>query len=686
MSTRGGLRLRSPGVKSDSGTPVVAPFTGGMVTEVGIEELLPNQSPNLQDVIFPNKIAGFRGSPVAAGPLNTHGVSICGVAVTDEIPPATIGTNVYHYGYDDGTTANSLGGSTAPLLSSAKRIPYVVFQNEILWFAQDGISPIQRTTSAPIANLLSQAGTISGAVGTTTITGSGTSFLGYNGVGVYLACPPGIPASQLATNLVVRSSSDTSLSIATPLVYTQSGASYTASAIGVIGLSTVVTDTGVASISGTTYTGQGTYWAHSGPGFGAVAVGDSLGIKGQAFSVNPISAVTNDTTLTTLGGTGTNAPYRIHRNLVGTHGCVHNGRLIVVGCAWQRRRVYYTPLVSSTQVAGLGEIPWTLGDITNGNVSYTVQASGSNVCDYVDVPNANAEGAIVAVASTASGILVLATDGAYLISGDFPTETITNLSPGSDCTDARSVVVAKGSVFWAGSQGIFQFTGGRVVDITAGKRNTEWRATAAGYAGVCVGYFIKNHYCLSLGIHPTTTWVYDAIHQVWCGNHTTTALAACTLTDQDEAYIIPYVLPASQQAMQMHNVFLDPGQCADANAVFIADLPPSAAGDAVTWKRVTQAIVRLSASGTVTVQSSMDGLEWYTSVVYNTDATITGTGITHALTTRIRPVTDSTQSPTGALGQRGRKFQMRITCAQPQSGTIRVFEIKLFPRTFAANR
>lgn len=687
-TSAGGLRLRSPRLPAVLGIRTAAPFIGGMVTDLDPAQLHPQQSPNLQDVIFPTGVSGFRGALTSIAVSLTSTTNVTGISVTDGVPPAAAGTNVYHWGLQDTHIQNSLGGTVAVVGgSSPGPIPYVVFQNEVLWFSQDGVQPIVRTPAQPLGTGLTASGTLTAGVGTTAITGAGTSFLAYTNKSCYLSLgnQPGLTA------LVVFPASDTSLSIATPTVIALSGQPFTTNPFGRLGLCVVVAEMGTSANAAGTVTGQGTDWTHSGPGYGQPSAGvDYICANGAAgaWQFSGITAVTSGGAITATGGTWTAGPYRILRQLVGTHGCVHNGRLIVVGCQWQRRRVFYTPLASSTQVAGVGEIPWTLGDPTNGNLSWSVQPGDANVCPYVDVPDQNTEGQIIGVASTASGILVLATDGAYLISGDFPNETIVDLSPGADCVDARSIVSAHGSVFWAGLNGIFQFTGGRVVDITSGKRNAEWRRVVVGAGGpnaTLPAYFVKNHYCVSVG-QGTPTWVYDAAHAVWCGNHTTTALAAYTMPNHDEAYVVPNVAAANQKPNQASSVFLD-GALSDSAATFIADLPPTAAGDSITDKRVTGALVRLSATGTVTVQSAIDGPEGYaTTPTYNTDGTITGTGITSPTTTRIRPTTDSTQSPAGALGVKGRKFQMRITCTNAASASVKVNEIEMFVRTFAENR
>jgi hypothetical protein len=674
-----------------------------MVTDLRPEELQKQQSANLQDVIFPNGIATTRGAPASTDVANPFTTQIKGVYVTLNVAPSV--GHVYHISSTLGEIYNSQGGAVATTISltsspqgilgrgllgshglgyaspsssvttpSVTRIPFCVFQNEVLWFAQDGVSPIIRTTTAAFPGSVSSSGTITGAVGTTALSGSGTSFT--SNINAYIDIP-GLPPN---TALVRSASSATSASIATPLPAALSGATLgTTRVFGNIALTTQVNDTGTATVSSTTLSGQGTNWTQSGAGFGAVAIGDVVSWKGTngANMFVRVTAVTNDTTLTvTPGGTGTTLPYTICRPAVGKHGCVHNNRLWITGVAWQRRRVYYTPLVSSTQVAGNGLVQWTLGDPTNGNYSWSQQPGDANQLDWVDVPDDNTEGYIVAVADSPSGLLILATDGCYILTGDPPSENVRLVAAGADCLDARSVVSSHGSVFWAGRQGIFRFVGGRIADITANARNAEWRSLMwnnGGTSPTLIGYFTRGHYVLSTG---TQTWVYDSMKQRWCGNHTTSQpLAACTEPTEDQAYVAPSTHNTS--ITRMCPVYLDTGD-ADPNAVFIGDIPPSAAGDISSIKRITEERITYDmTAGSGSVQSAMDPTV-ISGFTYGTDATLSAT--TGLDTVRILPNSDVTQTVTGSIGKSGRAFYARITATGCTSFHVSSFE--MFRREF----
>ena len=678
---------------------VHTPGTGGMVTDSPSWMLKQNQSPNMQDIIFPRGVASLRGAPLFSTAFSAPAAvrPTVGIFIDDKpqyigaytFPSPTLypGSSLYptsyqitvaHYSSWQNNTyaniANSLNSSTYYAtntngLAQTKTAyyPFVKWGDEVLWFPQDGTSSILRTNSSQQISADTATGTVTFNANSQNVQAVSGTFPSGSLNGYVFA--PFAPTARIQA----QSSTFATMTGYAPVSWSNySSIPLHTTSAGVIGLLTTVQDVGFAqSASGTSVTGTGTSWTLSGLGYGVVAAGDVITFKGTNSSYSRVSAVSSTNALTTTvsvdsGNGGAFAPYRIGRYLVGTHGCIHNQRLWVVGCAWQRRRLYYSPLTSSTEAGSTTSsipVPWTLGDQTNGFYSFLTNAGDASEMPYLDVPDQNTIGKLVGVASTQSGLLILATDGAYLLHGDPPSESVRLLAASADCIDNRSIVASHNGVFWAGLQGIWMFTGGRITDLTehAG-RAQEWSVLAQNVSqnsGSIISWFTQNHLSIQASYGSTTqTWVYDLHRQVWCGNHTVGPYTAGNVQiDYDEAYTVN----SSGQVYAMSNVVEDSGN-ADPTAYPILDLPLSACGVDVSEQRrvvenkTTFEFVPATSSSVVSVQSLMD----YNVSGFSEDGQLslpTGTPKTSVITQRILPNNEAT----GYLGKVGNAYSIRYT-------------------------
>lgn len=341
-----------------------APGVGGMVTDVPSWQLKTTpvcQVPFAQDIIFPAGVAAVRGAPMT--------VTSTGIANITGLTGAPYGilydsnSKIFHGGDSNSLVNNSQTSSVAQTLLQVVQgaggafIPFVVWGDEVLWFCQDGISSVLRTTSLALSNQTTVANALTFTSNTTAVTVATGGFNAINSGAWYIQYSPVPTDSGTYTPFVARVrtvQSDVSAAIDFPPALGSIGINLNAKTSGHIGLTTTVSDMGTATAAAGNITGQGTQWNTSGIGYGIVARGDIFTYKGSNTSWGVVASVPTTNTFTTNATcTGTAQPYAIRRCLVGTHGCVYNGRLWVVGCAWQRRRLYYSPLTSSTESSDL---------------------------------------------------------------------------------------------------------------------------------------------------------------------------------------------------------------------------------------------------------------------------------------------------------------------------------------------
>jgi hypothetical protein len=106
-----------------------------------------------------------------------------------------------------------------------------------------------------------------------------------------------------------------------------------------------------------------------------------------------------------------------------------------------------------------------------------------------DVPSKYDSTPIEALLSTEGPLLVLKTDSVYAVYGTYdPTLQaggggleVRKVTDWGGCVDLRSAISGESGQFWCGSDGIYAWRNGQVVDLTAGKIQKEWKALMRGY-------------------------------------------------------------------------------------------------------------------------------------------------------------------------------------------------------------
>lgn len=717
------------------------PFTKGINTDLASWALDPQEMPFGQDVIFPKGIASLRGpyiSASASGALVSAASHWLTSAAAVDLPsyggasgqpttPVIVGVG------DDGNVGMLTGalsgtiGAGAQIGGQQRMLIREVYKGEVLICPQDGKSPIYRYPGAP-ANSKTNNSAMAGSAwspyqGTSVLFGVGTNFTSSARVGTYLIAA-GFPGSS---RLVVAVDDDTRLSVdgiipittglgnlCTVPGSTNAWGTGSPSRLGVIGLCIPVQTLGNASIStglGTSMTGLGTLWntANTPPGQGRPVAGfDFVGMRAIATDgtgwdrLAAISSITNDTTIVMTAAPAhdyPNRPYSIYRNAMGRECRYHQGRLYITGVDWDPTGVYYMPVNSP------------LGAFFNPD-----QPTATVTSDYVnsqcllkfDVPIQGAQGRNIALLSTPQGLLILRTDNAYLSMGDPPTQQVIEVAHGAGCIDILSACVGNRGegAFWCGANGIYRYIGGRVIDLTEGRRNREWRQkmqtlvpdiTALGLSTYVSCAVQDSH--LFVAVNDVTTpsinslWVYDLMNNAWCGDFsgatTISSMSmyrAGTLGTQaaDDVYFTTGSTMGGvdrSQALRMGGIARDEGGAGTGAlfGTFTADLPESVTGLPDDHSRVTEMKVTYELTGgdgttKLAIQSGVDGS------ALGTDKTLSTNSSGPQTAPPIRPQVDVTLPAGGALGKLGRRHSTRFVQQGTKPSSLRVHHIDIVVR------
>jgi hypothetical protein len=712
---------------------VPRPFVRGKNTDVPSWALDPQEMPDGTDIIFPKGVAAPRGpyiSASASGVLIASGSGWLSGGMAVDLPsygaagtqPATpvlvAATQNGIIGMVQAATPNGTMGTVTIIAGAQAILPREVYKGEVLFCPQDGLTPVYRCPGAPAGSLTSNsasAGTLSLFQGTSFVLGIGTTFTTQARVGTYLVLGgfPGASRLVLATDDNTHLSVDGIFPITTGVgnlvTVPGAGAAWgtgTPSRIGTIGLCTPVQTLGQTSLTAATATvnGFGTLWntANTPPGHGRPVAGlDYFGWKGGYDRLAAISSITNDYTivLTAADPNGwANKPYIIYRPAVGRECRYHQGRLYITGVAWDPTGVYYLPVNSP------------LGAFYNPDTAATVVSdyATSQCLVKFDVPIQGAQGQNVALLSTPQGLLVLRTDNAYLSMGDPPTNTVIEIAHGAGCVDIRSACVGNRGegAFWAGPNGIYRYVGGRVIDLTEGRRNREWRQKMSSFlvdyvfggtaayvsCGVQDSHLFVSVYDSANGA-LNSLWVYDLIANAWCGDFSGLSVGISSMSmyrsttmaagQSDDLYFTIGGTTSGvdrSQLMRMGGIVRDEGGLGTSalHGTFSADLPESMVGPPDDLSRVIEAKVVYELTGgdgttKLRLASSVDGGALGT----DTDLAVNATGPQEQ---RVMPVSDVTTPPAGSLGLLGRRHGHRLSQVGTKPSALRVHQIDLVVR------
>lgn len=501
------------------------PFTGGYKTDLPDYALALNEASYAQDMVAPLGIARQRWGWSYTGPTVTAGSAPFSVAKSYFALPGTTMMTVAHA--NGMVYANPSGSASWNIVSSVpsaypadtKWLPRCVYNGEMIFCAQDGVTPLMRYAGpSTYGGLMSSSGTVSIAAGSMTLTLAGT--VGSDApIGQFINFRAPSSSGGFSKNPTmsarILSSSGSTVTVDSLRNKTTSSASSTVSYFviptGYAYPCVVVNETGkISSMSGTTVNFEGTKHL-SGPVTpqAVFPANDALLIEnttiGSPHEIADINSVVNDTRLTTHVAltSFTNAAFKVLRRCPFKDATVHRGSLWGTGVKQYPNRVYVFIPTKDIGLPPAAEKPFD-PTLQAGYASTNVQGF-TRVSDFLagayDVPGPYDSTPVVAILSSAGPLLALKSDSVYGLYGTYdatnPTSIeVSRISDGAGCIDIRSAVTIESIPFWAGQDGIFSYRNSQIINLTDGRIQREWQALMKGY--------VTGTSCVAVGLVGTS--------------------------------------------------------------------------------------------------------------------------------------------------------------------------------------
>lgn len=543
------------------------PFSGGYKTDVPDYALALNEASYAQDMVAPLGIARQRWGWEYVGSAVTVSNPTSSAKNYFAVPETTVTTLAGSNGRIYAQATDLSWNAITPLVSpSTQYIPRCVYNGEIIYCAQDGVSPLVRYAGVQtFGSSVSSGATLTMNAGSMTVVAA-SSQQAYKG-GFFTALFPtsagGYSKNPSMSSRVIEASG-TNVTLESLRNKTSSNASapvsYVSSSVGYAYPAVVVSETGkVSSVSGTTVNFEGTNFSNSvvrslsnsNVPFGSA---DSLLIQnttvGSPHEIADIASVGTTVQLTThvaLSGFS-NAAFKQLRRCPFKDAAVHRGSLWGTGVKQYPNRVYVFIPTKDIGLPPAAEKPFD-PTLQAGYSSSNVQGF-TRVQDFLagayDVPGPYDSSPVVAILSSPGPLLALKSDSVYGMYGTYDATNpssieVTRISEGSGCIDIRSAITIESVPHWAGDDGIFSYRNGSIVNLTEGRVQREWEALMRGYVSgtswVSVGMAGTSYLVVSCGgldasktggakngpdtENPTArTLVYDLRLNIWLGRMT----------------------------------------------------------------------------------------------------------------------------------------------------------------------
>lgn len=465
-------------------------FEKGQVTDTDTSDLAPDMAEALRDAVWSaNGDLAKRGGflyATGANPINANTTALRGVflyPVEDTSTPNTFTYKLlvtdtarrlgvlssYTYAYGTANTSTTATTVTVP----AAGAPVLGWRNEVIFVTDSSDRTLVRWGGSTGTEDASPTGTVAVTIGQDIVTGTGTAFTTEVAAGQYVNIDD---ANGVVTSYLVEEvESNTRLRVSGPSQVAFPGDTFTVTNFGQVNISSLVTNKGLVSSSGSSATGKGTTWQ---TGLDRV---DQSSFNNADWIVATdstqrvgISSATSDTGLNLQGTPSpswSDDAFVIGRPLVGNVIAAHAGRLWVAGVPWAPNRLQVTPVAHN------------LSDAFNGVDSPTRDPDNAAIIESVEVPDDASPGYITGLASgnDPGPLLILRDRDAYIAYGEWPSIQITKLGDDIGCLDSRAVTFHDKSFYWAGLEGVFTYTpGGGVRNLTEGRIYREWKASLAG--------------------------------------------------------------------------------------------------------------------------------------------------------------------------------------------------------------
>ena len=513
-------------------TVIARPFAGGYRSDAPDYVLNPNEAAFAQDLIFEKGIAHQRWGWAYDGTSTVAAEDLVGV-VRAKFPITGVTRTAVSVSEGAGSNKgkiyvhneSSVGSIvwTNPATVATAWLPRCVYNGEVIFCAQDGITPLVRWAGSN--------------KGTTTVTGKNwkvvngrVSITGDGGGSQFTTLEANVEKGMFASARYPRITAGNSMNplISARILAAAGGAgSYTSltldsirnfslsadsavvandviiSACGAAWPAVSVSDVGTMTRTSSTANVE-SVWTANEASLGTTAI-NTTGIHGDALLIlnntaggaHRIASVTaasgSDVTVGAELETQTSAMYRILRRCPFKDAAVHKGSLWGTGVSQYPNRVYV-----AAPGANIGIAPGSIephDPVAQAGYSNTTVTGFTDLSDFVlasyDVPSAYDGDPVVAILATPGPLLVLKRDSVYGIYGTFPNFEVKLLTNGAGCIDRRSAVTVNGVAYWAGPDGVFSYSNGQIQNLTLGRIGKEWRGLMSGYTTtVEPGYYI----------------------------------------------------------------------------------------------------------------------------------------------------------------------------------------------------
>lgn len=500
------------------------PFTGGMITDVPAHDLGPTYSPFIQDGFVPNGVLRQRAGWAYDGTTADVADNLVSVRRNSFVLADVTRTMTCD---DDGDIYihNNASSGTLLLSGDVEYLPRCVYNDQLIWCAQDGLTPLRLHSGAIISGTMDDnVGSGVANYGSDEATIVDTAFSSAPGVGAYLVGRIITAAEDVPLWIRAVESSTTSHLLEGVRANGDTFFSCTAEAFGYTFPCVAIYNAGTATTNGSgSITGYGTKWQS-----GQVALRSTVSAGPDGLVIVPpardseffsLEGVTSDTATGGGGGSGVaitdKSNYTLVRRCNWTDAAAHKGSLWGSGNAFYPNRVYVSPPGWLPAFPPGASIPFT----PDAAASWSSSNANDYLLDFIDIPSVYDGDNVIAILPSASPLLVLKRKAVYGVFGSFPNFSVDMVADGIGCIDIRSAWSYDEGQFWAGETGIFWYRNGQITDLTAGRINREWRELARDFD------YGTSDYC-TLGLSQG----YLIVH-ITTGGGTTQRTYQCNLAD-----------------------------------------------------------------------------------------------------------------------------------------------------------
>lgn len=459
------------------------------------------------------------GKTIRRGPVTdvsgmvTFTTKIVGIAQTVD-PSGTLQTGILH---TDGTTLklgvlSSNYGSKVDLTigTTVAVTPYPLIDVKPKLGGGVWIGASQQTNASPAyqflvawdgANLASYStGTLSVANGSRAVTGSGTSWVANACPGMYLINSSGIPVG-----MVQSVTSNTALTLVSPVVGALSTASYTLQSIRSF-VDRIVSGTLTVSSGSTAVTGGDSSFVDEGLDSTWNMYRYSDGVL-----IGSVSSTVNNTALTLTSGAAVTMQEDAYFAVKST-----DSNVFTITDATKKKPGFLTAVYSGRQWYANRGIPGDAGGEWTSRVWFS-EPTGPEDLDmatitgsYIPVTSSSIGSAtpIKAIVPAYNSLLILKERESFALTGTDESSFQLNKIGDDGCLSSMSAVAYGGGVIWAGRDSVYYYNGVNTIDLVGATLGTAYKQSIKAFDPATYrmwGALVHDHYFLHIENYTAPT-------------------------------------------------------------------------------------------------------------------------------------------------------------------------------------